>query len=259
MIVFLYGPDSYRRLERKRFYIEQFEKKYGKPARSLDLLEENSLAELIESGSSAGLFGGKDLFVVENAYEAEPKKLAAAILIFAENKDRSLLLSEDSKPVKALGVLLKKPVVSEEIDLPEGAAWPAFIKKEAATRSVVLDAAAAHLLAAAYRRNTWGLVTELDKLSNLKKTVTAEMLLSSGVEEPEDNYFALINGLRSQRGAVRLGTLETLLSMGEPAAKIFNMIGPMWTDRLRQFAEYDGMVKGGKFEYEEALADAVLE
>ena len=258
MIVFLYGPDSYRRLARKSFYRAQFEKKYGKAARELDLAEDGALAQLEEAGRSSGLFGAKELFLLGNAYEVDAKSLALALSLFAHSKDKSLLLSEEKKPVKALGMLLKKPVVSEEIEFPAGAALTVFIKKEAEAKDVALDAGAVSLLAAVYGKDAWGLATELLKIASLRKPVTRVMLSDLGLEAPEGNYWALVNGIRSERGAVRLATLGRLLSMGEPAAKIFNIICPMWGARIRQFARYDEMIKTGKLEYEEALSDAVL-
>src|SRR5689334_8921593 len=98
MIVFLYGKDSYRRLERKKFYTAQFEKKYRIPVEILDLTDEDGLEKLEGHARSQSLFESKKLIVAENMSEAEPKKLVPILKQFAENKNRSLLFSEEKKP-----------------------------------------------------------------------------------------------------------------------------------------------------------------
>jgi DNA polymerase III delta subunit len=257
MIVFLYGPDSFRRKERKNFYADQFEKKYSLPAERIDLLEAGEFAHFEERAKGQSLFGPKKLLLLENAFEAEPKKLLPLLDIFLESKDSGLLISAEKKPVKALGVLLKKPVVVEEFETLKGPAWSRFVKDEAKKLEVKIEDAALSFLTESYEGDSWGLMTELYKLKGSSKTVTRKDLESSGLE-PEKNYFALVQTLRAPTPAQRLGALQLLLAMNEPGAKIFNILAALWPQKAPEFALYDQAIKFGRMDYEEALTDLVV-
>jgi DNA polymerase III delta subunit len=257
MIVFLYGKDSYRRLERKRFYAAQFEKKYGIPAETLDLAEEGGLARLEERARSQSLFETKKLIIVERLFELEPKKLLPVLAQFKEHKDRNLLLSEEKKPVKALAMLLAKPVVAEELEELEGVAWMKFVQGEAKRLKAKLDAGALAFLAEVYAGDSWGVVTELQKIAAASRGVTRKELEESGLE-PEKNYFALVQTLRAPGAPQRLGALQALLAMQEPAAKVFNILAALWPQKTAEFAKYDQAIKFGRMDFEEALTDLVI-
>ena len=78
MIIFLHGPDDYRREQRKRWYVEEFKKKYsGLSVGAFDLLEPENLEALKSFLRSESLFsalgGAKKLAIIENLYETEEK------------------------------------------------------------------------------------------------------------------------------------------------------------------------------------------
>ncbi len=257
MIVFLYGKDSFRRKERKNFYADQFQKKYNIPPERIDLADPEAFARFEEHAKGQSLFDPKKLILLENAFEAEPKQLLPLFGIFLESKDNGLLISEEKKPVKALGILLKKPVVAEEFEELKGAPWMAFARAEAKKLSVDIDADAFTFLAAAHEGDSWSLVTELRRLATAPKTVTKKQLEAAGLEL-EKNYFALVQTLRAPALSQRLSALQTLLAMNEPAAKIFNILAALWPQKTAAFAAYDQAIKFGRMEYEEALADLAL-
>jgi DNA polymerase III delta subunit len=257
MIVFLYGPDSYRRLRRKRFYVAQFEKKYGLRAEPIDLADADGLVRLETAAKSRSLFAKKKLLVLESISETEPKKLLPFVKMFVEDKDQSLLMAAGKKPVKALDILLKKPVVAEEFEALKGAEWIKFAKQEAKVSGARLAESAFVYLAAAYEGDGWGLVTELRKLAGMGKIVAKADLEAMGIET-EKNYFALVQTLRAPNAAQRLGALEILLAIQEPAAKVFHILAALWTQRIGDFARYDQAIKFGRMDYEEALLDLAL-
>jgi DNA polymerase III delta subunit len=271
MVIFLYGADDYRREQRKKFYIEEFKKKYsGLSAEYFDLEEKNKLEDLLGFLRSSSLFQPKKLAALENVSESDNKKLAEILKPVAGDPAAVAVLSEKNKPAGALKFLidLKKPSVVEEFDHLAGAEWIAFVKEEAKAREVVLSPEAVKFLAEIYTKNSWGFVTELEKLSNLgssqdprscddKRLISRADLEALGLETVPD-YWAVMGGLRSQSRETRLRALEKLLSQKEPPAKIFNILASQWREKIPQMAEYDFMVKSGKLEYEEALLDAVI-
>ncbi|MEK9179861.1 MAG: hypothetical protein AAB897_00380 [Patescibacteria group bacterium] len=274
MIIFLYGPDDYRRAERKKFYIAEFKKKYsGLSLDYFDLENPEALERLETFLRSQSLFEKKKLAVLENALEADEKKLVEILKSIAGDPAAIVAISESKKPAGALKFIVNapKPSVSEEFEHLAGAEWDLFIRKEAKSRlrrqsddgvaearGVVLAPAAANFLAEVYAKNSWGLVTELDKLSNLdKKEISRADLEALGLETVP-NYWMMVNSAKSQNLKTRLWALEKLFSQKDPPAKIFNILASLWRERIPQMAEYDFMVKSGKLEYEEVLLDTII-
>ena len=86
----------------------------------------------------------------------------------SKNKNITILIAEKDKPVKALAFLLEKPTISQKFETLAGAEWVAFIQAEAKKNGVALAPAAAQFLGSVYGGNTWGLVTEIEKLAGFK-------------------------------------------------------------------------------------------
>lgn len=258
MIILLYGPDSYRRDAKKRFYIAEFEKKYSTHGiERVDLEAAGGLAALDLAARSRSLFEPAKLVLAENFLEITPKKLLAALQPFFEDKQLNVLLVSDKKPTKPFDFLLKEPATSTAFENLEGAAWMKFVQSEVAAHKANLDPAALALLARTYEKDSWGLVTELQKLSGSEEKLTAEDLASLGLEVAPE-FFPLVQSLRSASLADRFGALAKLLKDNEPAAKIFNIISALWIQKTPQFAAYDRAIKMGRMDYEEALTDLLV-
>ncbi len=280
MIIFLYGPDDYRRLQKKNGIIAEFGKKHsalslrffdgeadGGGARSASgadraaaLSVPDALTEFARSGS---LFETAKLAVLENAFALEPEKLAAALAPLADAKGTTVLISEREKPAKALAFLLKEPVRSQQFEHLAGAEWLAFIRAEAKELGLALAPDAAQFLGAVYRGHSWALVTELQKLSALApdgeiRAIVDKKALDALDLEAAPDYWALVDGLKSIDGRIRLRALEKLFSINDPPPKIFNILAAQAGEKTARMAEYDLAVKSGKLDYEEALLDLVL-
>ncbi|MEK7138047.1 MAG: hypothetical protein AAB787_00920, partial [Patescibacteria group bacterium] len=197
MIIFLYGPDDYRREAKKREILAEFQKKRsdlgigrfdlaGTRLRSGTELRrgEGSFDEFKEFLASQSLFQSAKLVMLDNAFELEAKVLKKILLEVLENKNITVLMSEKDKPVKALDFLLKEPAVNQKFEHLEGKEWENFILKEAKRLSVKLTAGALRFLAGVYQNNSWGLVTELEKLAGLdRELVDVRDLEELGVEQ----------------------------------------------------------------------------
>lgn len=258
MIIFLYGPDSYRRDAKRRFYVSEFEKKYSAHGiERVDLEAADGLRILDLAARSRSLFEPAKLILAENLFEVTPRKLVSALSPFSRDKQLNILLTADKKPVKAFSYLLEAPVTSVEFEYLEGAAWKKFVQGEVAANKVDLDPAAFALLARTYEKDSWGLATELQKLSGFKNKLSAADLAALGLEVAPE-FFPAVQMLRSADIAGRFAALARLLRDNEPAAKIFNIISALWTQKTPQFAAYDRAVKMGKMDYEEALTDLLV-
>jgi len=260
MIIFLYGPDDYRRSEKKRSIVAEFAKKRSEIGLGVfDLEEKTALENLGEFLKTQSIFETAKLAVLENAFELEAPKLAKALKPFVEEKNITILVAEKDKPLKALAFLLDKPVLAQKFEQLMGAEWAAFIQAEAKKNDVKLTPAAAQFLGAIYEGNTWGLITEIEKLRGFKN---GGMIDRKDLDifdfEVAPNYWGLINGLKNYDIKNRLYAFEMMLAANDPPAKIFNILASQWQEKTPHMAEYDLAVKSGKVDYEEALVDLLI-
>jgi DNA polymerase III delta subunit len=275
MIIFLYGPDDYRRTQKKKAIIAEFEKKRsGLGIASFDFDEYGEKEGLDAFGGflrNRPIFEAARLAVVENAFEIDAKKLAAVLAPIISEKGLQVLIVERDKPVKALAFLLEKPVLSQKFEALVGAELVSFIKEEGKKRGIAFADSAAAFLATVYVGQSWAAVTEIEKLASLKgapvdasgaektgfATITRRDLDAFDLEAAP-NYWALLNGMKSFDIHNRMQALETLLGINDPPAKIFNILSAQAGEKIGRMAAYDLAVKSGKLEYEEALVDLAL-
>lgn len=264
MIIFLYGPDDYRRQLKKHELVGEFTKKRSDIGLGFFNLENGSVSEeLLGFLANQSIFESAKLAVIENAFEIPAPKLAKFLKPLLDEKNITLLIAEKDKPVKALAFLLEKPAISQKFEVLSGAEWVSFIKAEAKNYGVVLADSAVQFLAVVYQGNTWGLITELQKLSgfaagNGNVAPIEKKDLNVFDLEIAPNYWGLMNGLKSFDLKNRLYAFESMLAFGDPAAKIFNILASQWQEKTPHMAEYDLAVKSGKVDYEEALVDLLI-
>ena len=264
MIIFLHGPDDYRRSEKKRMLVAEFVKRHSEAGIGyFDLEEKDAFAELEQFLRTQSIFEPAKLVVLLGAFETEEKKLAKLLKRYLEEKNVTILLAEKNKPVSALGFLLKEPVLMRKfapLEAPELAAWA---MAEAKNLGIALAPPAAAFLAQVYAGDTWGLLTELQKLSGFAaarggaKPIDKKDLNEFDLEAAP-NYWGLMNGLKSFDMRSRLSAFETMLALNDPPRKIFNILASQWTEKIPHMAEYDIAVKSGKVDYEEALVDLLI-
>ncbi len=259
MIIFLYGPDDYRREEKKKYWVAEFEKKYsGLSIGHFDLIEAEALDEFRGFTRSQSIFEDKKLAVLENTYEMDEKQLAQVLAPLVNEKTTTILFSEKEAPNKALNFLLKKPATTEKFEYLKGQEWKDFVNRAARKLKISLSPEALLFLANVYQNNTWGFVTELEKIRDLKPTAIERRDLENLGLDVLPDFWSTMNGLKNQELAQRLTTLEKIFARNEPPPKIFNILSSLWREKIPQMAEYDLKIKSGKLDYEEALVDLVL-
>jgi DNA polymerase III delta subunit len=266
MIIFLYGPDDYRRSEKKRSIMTEFAKKRSEIGLGIfDLEEKTALESLGEFLKTQSIFETAKLAVLENAFELEASKLAKLLKPFVEEKNITILIAEKDKPLKALAFLLDKPVLAQKFETLAGAEWTAFIQAEAKKHDVMVMPAAAQFLGTIYAGNPWGLITEIEKLRGFKNGAAGAPSIPIDKKdldifdfEVAPNYWGLINGLKNYDIKNRLYAFEMMLAANDPPAKIFNILASQWQEKTPHMAEYDLAVKSGKVDYEEALVDLLI-
>ncbi len=258
MVIFLYGEDSYRRLQKQKEIFEAYHKKYGNLSYDkFDLIEDNDTNKLKEFVSNRSMFDKVKLAVVDNVFKTSDKKVVKTMLKEnLENKDVLFLVNGDKKPAAEFRFLTENPVQSQEFSLLEGVKLNSFINKESLSRGFKLSPETTSSLREFFKNDSWGLITELDKIALMKNKNFDNDSYS------DRNYFELIGALKNKRNMSQsLIALEVMLSeRHDDAARIFNSLSYFLRDResTELFADYDVSVKSGRFDYEEALLDFVI-
>lgn len=267
MVIYLYGPDFYRRREKLKEYIERYKAKYNGLSLSNFYLDQEADWEKLKDFSQAqSLFENVRLgivFGIENLEEKSQKEFAKLLTDNLKVKDLNLTIIGNKKPVKEFNFLLKEPVVAHEFENLSGGELHDFFQKETKKRSLFLDKESENLLSQVYNGDSWGLITELDKLALLnEKKITKKVLENHLHVSLSINIFESINQMRySKNISSRLTILENLFARSKDPAMIFNImaVSPYAErDWKQKVADYDAAIKSGKLEYEEALTDLVI-
>ena len=263
MIIFLYGEDTWRKIQRKKEIIKNFKDK--NPDIVLNIvnidLEECSIDSFLEIIQSQSIFENKKFIVLSGIFSNENKnnkKLAEEIKIALKNQNLHILIQEKEKPPQNFSFLLKKPVFFEKFEKLKGQKWKNFVLNQIKKRDLNLTTSAINLISEVYEGNSFALITELDKIMLLnKKTIDLKDLNNINIEiKPDFNF--IFKDLASSNLKQRLNAFENLISLNEDSAKIFNILAYFWREKTQFFAIYDRAIKSGKLDYEEALLDIIL-
>lgn len=259
MVIFLHGPDSYRRIQKKREIVEKFLKTHSVTGLGeFDFVQEGGLERFIDFAGSRSLFDTSRLAIVSEPFVGG-ERAVEALKSALEGKDLTVVTETSEKKIlKAFSFLKDEPVLHQEFEHLEGTAWSNFIAREAKERGVALHAEAAQFLGQVYKNDSWSLVTELEKLRWLVKKEISRKDLEGFYLEAAPEFWPLLQSLKSGMVAKRLNALETALLQNEAPAKLFNILAASWKQKIPQLAQLDLKVKSGKLEYEEALLDLMI-
>ncbi len=262
MIIYLHGPDSYRRQKKLQALLSEYKKKYP----DLDLLsvdledKPEDWEEIRDFLNQPSIFVDSKIAVVKNPGEVKVKEWIKTIKSFLKDEKTFLILSEEKKPLKDFHFLLEPPVRAQEFKVLEGRLLEVFVREEMKARGVVFAPDALRFFLGfleSEEERSWVAVAELDKLSLLENK---KPLLRSELES-YINYSLKFEVFRVTREMLstknwkeRISLLERLLLQREAGAYVFNSLAyGARGGELIALADYDVAVKSGRMEYEEAL------
>lgn len=281
MLILLYGPDSYRKQKNLSTIVKTYQEKHS--VFSIDyfnLENEADFLKLKDFCSQTSLFELKKLAVVKNATNLKKEASKEVKEFLKDNlklENNIIILSEEDEPGKDFEFLLKDNVKSYEFKNLSGPHMDFFIKKEADERKINLTLDATSLLAKVFKNDTWGLITELEKLELLnsdngdvgsptsspnKNQITAKDLENFLTYFEEPALFQFIDAVsKNKHFSQKIYNLENLILNKEDGAKIFNIFATrpfLSFETIKALADYDVLVKSGKLDYELALFDLIL-
>lgn len=257
MIIFLYGPDSYRRQKKQQWIVAEYALKHSA------LTIERFDIEKINDGEEDAVWGRlRDFIKNQSIFDTYKLAIVRGVHFIVDDKEKVtwlkslhdisgvvFLIIADSAPSKKLSFLIEKPTVFfDEFKMLEGFEFKKFVEEEATHRGARLSASQLAELGALYRNDMWGLVTELDKLA-----LASNFQFTNSNFQLRKDFFTLAKILAYGRSNEKLSALEELL-YSEDSAKTFNMLAALVSGEEKiQMADYDVAVKSGIMDYEVAL------
>ncbi len=250
MLLYLYGPDGYRRSQKVAEIVAQYLKKYPDAVpQSFSLENDGDFNRLKEFATTRSLFAKAKLGILTAADEGK-KELKDLLKGLIEDKETTLIISAEKKLPKDFDFLLKEGVKSSEFEPLEGAKLLSFIKSEIKEKSWTVSDDVIRRVVESEGDDLWLVMTELERLAyggQSEGTVVAP------------DFFPLIMSLKGSAPIQKkLNSLYFALEKNEPAA-VFNVLASQLDPAGKvRFADYDIAIKSGKLDYAEALTDFVL-
>jgi len=267
MIIFLQGPDSYRRQQKVKELTTFYQQKHPNfDFKKFDLSEnqEDYLA-LKDFLAQQSLFDNFKMTLITGICEIEPKKIKSILKDQLTNENTVLIISEEKKLVKEFDFLIQKPVHCQEFKKLNAGELAFFIRKEAEKRNLKFESKAKEYLINWQEQtdtNTWALINELDKivLAGFPQPISVSSIEPLIPFSYQEKIFDLARILAGQNPLKKkLVALERLLIQKEPVAYAFNLLSyGAPANLLLRLADYDVSVKSGGLDYEEVLLDLAL-
>lgn len=266
VIIFLYGSDSYRRIQKfKELYASYKSKNTSLDALDVDCaLDQDAWIRVRDFLAQPSMFTSTKLVLVREPLEVEGKEWLKVLREHIDSKTTFIIASDShDKPTARFKFLTEAPVRAQAFHELDGTELLTFLKKEATIRGAALSRDAWRVLVTqsqASAARTWFCVSVIEQCALLKREVTPEDIQSITSWKSESDVFResrAITGNPSIRD--RLRALEKLILGGAAPAHIFNSLafssrGPA----LTHLADLDVALKGGGVEYEEALLDIAI-
>lgn len=236
MIIFIYGPDTYRSQEKLNKLINKFKKKRDLKGLSVVRLEGKDLTidEFRKAVMPAGLFSTKRLIIVENLLsEVKNENLIREITDFLRKKlekENVVIFYEKEEMSKGecqqeLFSLLKKQKYVDEFNFLTGVALKNWIIREVKKMSGQISQEALEYFTSYAGSNLWEIKNELDKaLSYGKGKIDLETLNIISEKKEEENIFALVDALIAKNKKRAAELLEQELNKGTPFTQIIERL-----------------------------------
>lgn len=233
MIIFLYGPDTYRLKKKLREIIEHYEKihKSGLNLKYIDF-QKDSFQDLKEILQSTPMLAEKKLIILQNIFSSSDfvKELLEQAEIFLKSKD--IILFQEEKEIKRTHPLfqfLKKHGESQEFKFLEYQQLKNWVKKEFEKEKVRIDLPALHKLIDFLGNDLWQQAQEIKKLTAYKIKEKNPVITTEDIEllvrpKIELDIFKTIDFLASRNKKRTLSLIHQHLEKGDPPLYLLSLI-----------------------------------
>jgi DNA polymerase-3 subunit delta len=263
MIIFLYGPDTYRSRQKLKEFKEKFIKEVDKSALNIQILDGKKLevAEFENAVSTAPFLAKKRMVIIEDLISKnkgqkiqkeiletlEKNNLEDTIIIFweseiGEDKSRSKISKKRS------GLLfnrLKKEKYAQEFSLLDPANSLRFTDQEIKSRGGKITPSALKLLVDLVGNDLWQMNSEIDKLISLSKNqaINEENIKSLIKTKIDEDIFKLTDALGQKNKKLALKLISDQLKSGTAPTELLSKIVWQFKNLLlvKEFVEKNGL------------------
>jgi DNA polymerase III delta subunit len=267
VLIYLYGPDSYRRREKLHALVREYRMKHSLGDMiDVDLEEApDDWKRVRDYLNQPSMFSEAKAAVVRECRTVDEKQWCDFLKSHIGTPKTFVFVSDAASPTKPFAFLLDDHVVSQEFPVLSERVLEAFLHREADARALSFTPDAWRFFCEYVGANpepSWNGVNELEKIALAgfpKPTTLANLRTLIDWLSHRDVPYAARQILTATGIERRLSHLEALLAQHEAPSYIFNSLGfqSQGTAALA-LADYDVSVKRGELEYEEALLDFVL-
>jgi len=243
VLIFLYGPDTYRSRQKLNEIIEKYKAKHktGLNFKRLDF-NEKDLNELKNIASSSSMFKEKKMIILENVFERKTEQLKEIVEYakkknFEKDEETAVVFYEKGDPDKRTELykfLVKNPNISQEFKPLENIKLESWIKKETEQKGGKIDTQTIRKLAASVGGDLWQMSQEIDKLVLFAdKAVIGEKEIDLLVKAKiETNIFNTIDALAQRNKKLALRLLHQHLEEGENEVYLLTMFAYQFRNLL---------------------------
>lgn len=259
MIIFIYGPDTFRSREKLGQVIEQFQKKRDSSGMNVVRLQATAITfdRLRQEAMTQGFLSPKKMIVLEHLLEQNNEELFNQVLDFIKTftkkeQDNVLVFWEGSyspkkksnadKAAGKLFAILKKQDFVFEFPKLTHAQLNAWVSQTIKQRGGQIEPQAARELAALVGNNLWQLTNDIDKLIAFKnnQTITVADVEQQVRGSFEANIFALSDAIAAQDKTRALNLLNQEIQAGSNEMYLLSMI----TRQFRILVQLQSQIAG---------------
>ncbi|MFH1191871.1 MAG: DNA polymerase III subunit delta [bacterium] len=227
MIIFLYGPDTFRSLQKLKELKNRFLREVEGGSLNLADIDGEKLTygEFKKQISTVSFMSRKRMIILRNIIsKGKDKNLQKEIIDFlkkdAGGNENVLIFWEEEKKekdvlFKFLTGLNAGSVFKQEFELLKGVALKKWIIKEVSDKGGEIKAEAVNMLIERIGSDLWSMNNEIEKIISYDKNVTCENIKKFVKTKDDDNIFNLVDaiGAKNKKLALRLLTEQIRLGV----------------------------------------------
>jgi len=235
MLIFLYGPDTFRSREYLKQQKKNFIAKYDKSALNLESLDGQKIdiGQFRQSVLAQSFLASKRMIVIENLFKKAQKKLCHEILkTLTETKNDNIIIFWDDEitptrlpeSCRVLYDKLIKEKFSQKFELLKETTLKKWIINKVKSEKGEIDNLAAITLSNWVGNNLWQMNQELDKLLAYCKnnTITVKEVDLLSKSKLEENIFLLTDALGQKNKTQALKLIHDQLDSGTQATMLLS-------------------------------------
>lgn len=243
MIIYIYGPDTYRSRQYLKDQVEKF--KIARDPQGYNVVFTDAVSDetgkILGEISSAPFLAEKRMVVVENILACKDKELMGALIEIVKNNkvpESNIVLfwqGEDKSKIKEvdeLDKLLKKEKFAKEFEVITGAQLLVWIKQEFQKYKTTVSGPALNFLAQNAGGDMWrlsSLVAQLSAYASGREVGLEDVKLFLD-EKVDDNVFNMVEAVVSGNKKQAYKLLTEQRRLGEEDMKLFGLI--LWQFRI---------------------------